>query len=317
VLIAVLSRAPVARSVCNESHDGAGAVARAARARGQRDLGRSPAASAHPREGCGGVPHRSAPSPTASCLLCRLPVIRAHEVVGVGRGRGRALPRRARARSACLWLGWTCGACDTAGSDRENLCDRARIHPAAISTAGMRDEIVADERFLRADSAALQRCARRAAPVRGLIGYRSLRQVREARRTVVRFRRAAAHPRAGGACRRPHRCLLLPKSKTSNRQRFASCVRRPRGRATRRRRRRSRLDAAIVFAPRERSWSAPERGRKGGRVICGGIHMSDIPSFPIAFFGASAASNRWRTSPAPTASGFMQLAAKRPAARPR
>ena len=208
---------------------------------------------------------------------CRLPVIPGHEVVGlVVEGGERFAPG---ARVGVPWLGWTCGVCAYCRSDRENLCDCARFTGCHLD-GGYADEIVADERFClplpeRYDDA-------HAAPLlcAGLIGYRCYAKCGDAQAIGLYGFGAAAHILAQVARADGRTVFAFTKEKDFGGQRFAlACGAHWAGDSTQAPP--QPLDAAIVFAPAGALVVAALKAvRKGGRVICGGIHMSDIPSFP-------------------------------------
>ena len=204
---------------------------------------------------------------------CRAPVTPGHEVVGTVVSTG--------ARVGVPWLGWTCGACEYCNSGRENLCERARFTGCHLD-GGYAEYMVADERFCLpiperygdAEAAPLL-CA-------GLIGFRCYRKCGDARALGIYGFGAAAH-------------ILAQIARADGRDVFAFV--RPGDEAARtfalacgaswsggsNEAPPEPLDAAIVFAPAgPLVISALRATRKGGAVICGGIHMSDIPSFAYA-----------------------------------
>jgi propanol-preferring alcohol dehydrogenase len=179
------------------------------------------------------------------------------------------------------WLGWTCGSCGYCRAGRENLCERARFTGYTVD-GGYAEAVVADARycFLIPDgyddvTAAPLLCA-------GLIGYRSLRMAGDASRIGLYGFGAAAHLIAQVAAGRGVEVLAFTRPGDATAQAFArgsgaswaggSDEPSP-----------APLDAAIVFAPVGSLVPAALRAvRPGGRVVCAGIHMSDIPSFPYA-----------------------------------
>ena len=212
----------------------------------------------------------------------KLPLVPGHEIVGivtaVGAGVGRFKPGD---RVGVPWLGWTCGACEYCRSGRENLCDQARFTGYTLD-GGYAEHTVADERFCVpipdafADvEVALLLCA-------GLIGYRSLVKTGEARRVGIYGFGAAAHIVAQVARFQGREIYAFTRRGDREAQEFAlslgavwagdSDTLPP-----------ARLDAAIIFAPAgELVPLALKAVAKGGIVVCGGIHMSDIPAFPYA-----------------------------------
>jgi alcohol dehydrogenase, propanol-preferring len=185
------------------------------------------------------------------------------------------------ARVGVPWLGWTCGECSWCLSGRENLCPRARFTGRDID-GGMAEYAVADERFCFpippgfADTqAAPLLCA-------GLIGYRALRMCGDARRVGLYGFGAAAHILAQVCRSQDQRVYAFTRPGDAAAQAFAcelgavwaggSDEPPPEP-----------LDAAIVLAPDGSLVPAALRAvAPGGTVVCGGIHMSDIPGFPYS-----------------------------------
>ena len=211
----------------------------------------------------------------------KLPLILGHEIVGaveaVGDGVDTSLEPGERV--GVPWLGWTCGACDYCTSGRENLCDQARFTGYDLD-GGYAEYAVADARYCfpipegYADvQAAPLLCA-------GLIGYRSYRMTGDAERLGIYGFGGAAHIIAQVARHQGRRIFAFTKPGDVEGQVFArelgaewaggSDETPPED-----------LDAAIIFAPVGSLLPAALRcTRKGGTVVCGGIHMSEIPAFP-------------------------------------
>ncbi|HTZ36545.1 MAG TPA: zinc-dependent alcohol dehydrogenase family protein [Stellaceae bacterium] len=220
----------------------------------------------------------------------KLPLVPGHEIVGTVIATGPGAERFATGdRVGVPWLGWTCGVCDYCTSGRENLCDRARFTGYQID-GGYAELTVADERFCFALPAAFDDVA--AAPLlcAGLIGYRTLRLASEStgqgakqgERIGIYGFGAAAHIVAQVARFQGRRVFAFTKPGDRPGQDFArglgavwaggSDEAPPEP-----------LDAALIFAPVGALVPAALRAtRKGGAVVCGGIHMSDIPAFPYA-----------------------------------
>ncbi len=212
----------------------------------------------------------------------KLPLVPGHEIVGIvescGPGVGSLTPGQ---RVGIPWLGWTCGACEYCRSGRENLCDAAKFTGYTLD-GGYAEYVVADARYCfplpgDGDDAAMAPllCA-------GLIGYRSLRKAGDARRLGLYGFGAAAHIVIQVARHQGREVYAFTRRGDAAAQAFArrlgavwagsSEESPPEG-----------LDAAIIFAPVGALVPAALRAvRKGGVVVCGGIHMSDIPSFPYA-----------------------------------
>jgi alcohol dehydrogenase, propanol-preferring len=210
----------------------------------------------------------------------KLPLVLGHQIVGTVERPGRgALRFRAGDRVGVPWLGWTDGDCAYCRSGRENLCDRARFTGYDID-GGYAEYTVADERFcfpIPAGYPDLQ-----AAPLLcgGLIGYRALRMTGDARRLGLYGFGSAAHMIIQVARRQARRVFAFTSPGDTATQQFArglgaewaggSLDAPPEP-----------LDAAIIFAPVGALVPAALRAlAKGGIVVCAGIHMTDIPSFP-------------------------------------
>jgi propanol-preferring alcohol dehydrogenase len=198
----------------------------------------------------------------------KLPLVVGHQIVGEAEdGRRLGVP----------WLGWTCGECRYCLSGRENLCDRARFTGYDLD-GGYAEWAVADERFcfpIPEDYPDLQ-----AAPLlcAGLIGYRALRLAGDAERLGLYGFGAAAHIIAQVARHEGRRVFAFTRAGDDAAQSFARELGAEWAGAGRPP---EELDAAIIFAPAgELVPAALEATAKGGSVVCAGIHMSDIPSFP-------------------------------------
>jgi alcohol dehydrogenase, propanol-preferring len=210
----------------------------------------------------------------------KLPLVPGHQIVGrvvaTGEGAERFRPGE---RVGIPWLGWTCGECRYCLSERENLCDRARFTGYQLD-GGYAEAAAADERFcfpVPEGYADLQ-----AAPLlcAGLIGYRALRLVGEAERLGLYGFGASAHIVAQVARHQGRRIFAFTRADAAAARRFArelgaEWAGDARGSAP------EELDAAIIFAPVGALVPAALAAvAKGGSVVCAGIHMSDIPSFP-------------------------------------
>ena len=230
----------------------------------------------------------------AACAVCRtdlhivdgeltepkLPLVPGHQIVGHVRGAGPGAERFAEGdRVGVPWLGWTDGSCRYCRSSRENLCDNARF-TGYDRDGGYATMVAADERFcfsLPEGFPDLQ-----AAPLlcAGLIGYRSLRLAGDAERLGLYGFGASAHIIIQVARHQGRRVFAFTRGDDEAAQAFArelgaewagdSMGPPP-----------QELDAAIIFAPVGALVPAALRAvAKGGTVVCAGIHMSDIPSFP-------------------------------------
>jgi propanol-preferring alcohol dehydrogenase len=212
----------------------------------------------------------------------KLPLIPGHEIVGTVVELGASVNRfKIGERVGVPWLGWTCGQCRYCDNGAENLCDLARFTGYTLD-GGYAEYTVADQRycFLIPDfysdaEAAPLLCA-------GLIGYRSLVKAGNGKRLGLYGFGAAAHIVAQVAKYQQREVYAFTRTGDTAAREFAldlgaawaggSNEPPP-----------ERLDAAIIFAPAgELIPQALKAVGKGGIVVCGGIHMTDIPTFPYA-----------------------------------
>ena len=203
----------------------------------------------------------------------KLPLVPGHQIVGRDVHSG--------ARYGVPWLGWTCGICRFCLVDQENLCDQARFTGYTLD-GGYASHVVADARYCfpipdayTPEEAAPLLCA-------GMIGYRAYRMVGEAERIGFYGFGSAAQILAQIARADGRSVYAFTREGDHAAQRFAlskgavwaggSTGTAPEP-----------LDAAIIFAPAgSLVVEALTQVRKGGVVVCAGIHMSDIPSFPYS-----------------------------------
>jgi propanol-preferring alcohol dehydrogenase len=219
------------------------------------------------------------------------PRILGHQIVGtvVDPDQKRAATPQATSSEATAagrrvgvpWLGWTCGECVYCLSGRENLCLRARFTGCDID-GGQAEYTVADERFCFPIPEGFHDL--QAAPLlcAGLIGYRSLRMCGEAQRVGFYGFGAAAHILIQVCRSQGREVFAFTRPGDEKAQAFAlelgavwagGSDERPA----------QELEAAIIFAPDGSLVPlALEAVARGGTVVCGGIHMSDIPSFPYS-----------------------------------
>jgi len=212
----------------------------------------------------------------------KLPLVPGHEIVGTVEQLGQTVERfEIGDRVGVPWLGWTCGECSFCRSGRENLCDRAKFTGFTLD-GGYAEYTVADQRFCfpvpdsygDAEAAPLL-CA-------GLIGYRSLVKAGAGKRLGIYGFGAAAHIVAQVARHQKRRIYAFTRPGDQQAKDFAlklgAVWAGASGEAPP-----EKLDAAIIFAPAgELVPHALRALDKGGVVVCGGIHMSDIPSFPYS-----------------------------------
>jgi propanol-preferring alcohol dehydrogenase len=211
-----------------------------------------------------------------------LPVIPGHEIIGtvveLGTDAGQL---KVGDRVGVPWLGWTCGLCPFCRSGRENLCDQPRFTGYTLD-GGYAEYTLADSRYCFAIPEAYGNAE--AAPLlcAGLIGYRSLVMAGDARCLGIYGFGAAAHIIAQVARYQGRQIYAFTRPGDNESQQFArqlgatwagdSTALPP-----------DPLDAAILFAPVGALVPPALRAvAKGGTVVCGGIHMSDIPSFPYS-----------------------------------
>src|SRR5258706_2066843 len=209
----------------------------------------------------------------------RLPIVPGHQIVGTVEAAGEGAGHPTGARVGIPWLGGTCGVCRFGRSGRENLCPRARFTGLDID-GGYAERAVADGRFcfaLPEGFADLE-----AAPLlcAGLIGFRTLRLAGDAERLGIYGFGAAAHIICQVAVAEGRRVFAFTRAGDEATQAFArelgaEWAGDALGPAP------EELDAALIFAPAgELIPAALAAVAPGGTVVCGGIHMSDIPSFP-------------------------------------
>ena len=212
----------------------------------------------------------------------RCPLTPGHEIVGVVEACGpQAAFFRPGDRVGVPWLAFTCGVCEYCRAGAENLCVRA-LFTGYTRDGGYAQQLLADARYClplprAADAASIAPllCA-------GLIGYRAYRKAGEGERLGLYGFGAAAHLIAQVARHEGRRVFAFTRAGDEEGQRFALKIGAvwaggsdevpP-----------ERLDAAILFAPVGALIPAALSAvRAGGRVVCAGIHMSDVPAFPYS-----------------------------------
>ncbi|GAB2800544.1 zinc-dependent alcohol dehydrogenase family protein [Halomonas shantousis] len=210
------------------------------------------------------------------------PIIPGHEIIGRVAGCGPGVTLVHGARLGVPWLGYSCGECWYCSHEQENLCDRARFTGYQID-GGFAEYTLADHRFCFPISPDYSSAAAAPLMCAGLIGYRSLSMCgNDLQRLGIYGFGAAAHIVAQIALWQGVELYAFTRPGDERAQLFAQQLGAtwvgnsdqlpdvP-------------LDAAIIFAPVGGLVPAALRAvRKGGLVVCGGIHMSDIPSFPYA-----------------------------------
>ncbi|MGW8270138.1 MAG: zinc-dependent alcohol dehydrogenase family protein [Burkholderiales bacterium] len=244
----------------------------------------------------------------------KLPLVPGHEIVGTVEALGAGVERhRVGDRVGVPWLGGSCGRCEFCRRGEENLCADARFTGYQLD-GGYAEYALADARFCftipeRYDdaSAAPLLCA-------GLIGYRSLRFAGEARRLGIYGFGAAAHIVAQVAVAEGREVYAFTRAGDTPAQALARKVgacwaggsQEPAPEP---------LDAAIIFAPVGALVPAAlEAVRRGGIVVCGGIHMSDIPSFPYRLLWGERTLRSVANLTRKDAEDFLAVAARAPIA---
>lgn len=210
----------------------------------------------------------------------RYPIVPGHEVVGIVEARGPGVDAPAIGqRVAVAWLGSACGHCPYCAERRENLCD----HPSFTGYSrdgGFASHVLADASFVFPLDAAADPVATAPLVCAGLIGWRALKLAGPGRRIGLYGFGAAAHILAQVLRFQGRDTYAFTRDGDAMAQDYARALGAAWAGASQ-----SlppeQLDAAIIFAPLGGLVPlALQAVRKGGRVVCGGIHMSDIPSFP-------------------------------------
>ncbi len=245
------------------------------------------------------IRERPAPAPgqlllkVRACGVCRtdlhvvdgelpegvLPIVPGHEIVGEVMACGDGVDIAPGTRMGVPWLGWTCGRCHFCRNGQENLCDAARFTGYQLD-GGYAQHALADARYCFELPAAMEDA--HAAPLlcAGLIGYRSWRMAGTGKRLGLYGFGAAAHIVTQVARWSGQQVYAFTRRSDTAAQQFAlsmgaqwagsSDESPPQP-----------LDAAIIFAPvGELVPAALQALRKGGTLVCGGIHMSDLPAMP-------------------------------------
>ncbi|MBI2961433.1 MAG: zinc-dependent alcohol dehydrogenase family protein [Betaproteobacteria bacterium] len=241
-----------------------------------------------------------------------LPMIPGHEIVGRVCAIGSGVSGfRLGERVGVPWLGWTCGRCEFCARGRENLCEQARFTGYQIQ-GGYAEYTLADARYCfplpeEGDPASLAPllCA-------GLIGYRALSMAGDSHRVGIYGFGAAAHIVAQVLRFQKREFYAVTRRGDAASQEFArnlgaawagSAEETPP----------AKLDAALIFAPAGDLVPAALRHlERGGCVICAGIHMSDIPSFPYSILWGERAIRSVANLTRRDGEEFLAIAAKVP-----
>ncbi len=211
----------------------------------------------------------------------RLPIVPGHEIVGTVVSCGEGVQYSRGSRLGVPWLGYTCSHCEFCRNGQENLCDNAAFTGYQLD-GGYAEHAVANARYCFELPTALDDA--HAAPLlcAGLIGYRSWRMAADAHRLGIFGFGAAAHLIAQVAYYKGQDVYAFTRTGDIKAQQFALELG-ARWAGSSEDRAPALVDAALIFAPIGELVPAAMRAvRKGGSVICAGIHMSDIPSLPYS-----------------------------------
>jgi propanol-preferring alcohol dehydrogenase len=210
----------------------------------------------------------------------KLPLVPGHQIVGSIERRGEGvLPLQLGERIGVPWLGGTCGHCERCTTGRENLCERARFTGYTLD-GGYADYALADAAFCFPIPAGFDHV--HAAPLlcAGMIGYRALSLCGDGRRVGLYGFGAAAHIAIQLLTYQGRDCFAFTRPGDEQAQRSARALGAIWAGASTDKPPQE-LDAALIFAPIGALVPlALEATAPGGTVVCAGIHMSDIPSFP-------------------------------------
>ncbi|TMF09330.1 MAG: zinc-dependent alcohol dehydrogenase family protein [Chloroflexi bacterium] len=242
----------------------------------------------------------------------KLPLVPGHEIIGTVERLGEAAGRfKTGDRIGVGWLASTCGKCRYCVADQENLCDYALFTGYTVD-GGYAEYAIAREQYCFPAPAGYE--PGEAAPLMcaGLIGYRSLVKAGEARRLGMYGFGAAAHIIAQVARHQGREVYAFTRPGDHKAQAFARELGAEWagdvGQAPP-----AELDAAIIFAPVGSLVPVALKAvRKGGTVVCGGIHMSDIPRFPYELLWAERTVCSVANVTRQDAEGFLALAQQLP-----
>jgi propanol-preferring alcohol dehydrogenase len=243
----------------------------------------------------------------------KLPLIPGHQIVGYVEAIGSGVNGFAKGQRVGIpWLAWTDGSCPYCKSARENLCDNARFTGYTVD-GGYAEFVVADAGFtFQLDPALGDDVATAPLLCAGMLGYRSLRKAGDAVRLGIYGFGSAAHLIIQVALYQKRSVFAFTRPGDKEKQEFARSMgatwaggsdEMPP----------EKLDAAIIFAPVGALVPAALRAlAKGGIIVCGGIHMSDIPSFPYADLWQERAIGSVANLTRQDGAEFLELAARIP-----
>jgi propanol-preferring alcohol dehydrogenase len=241
----------------------------------------------------------------------KLPLVPGHQIVGKLVEAGEGAERfGAGQRVGIPWLGWTCGECRYCRSGRENLCERALFTGYQLD-GGYAELVVADERYAFPVPDGYEDL--QAAPLlcAGLIGYRSLRLCGDAERLGLYGFGASAHIICQVAVHQGRRVYAITRPGDESGQAFATELGATWAGAADDLP--EELDAAIIFAPAGELVPVALRAlAPGGTVVCAGIHMTDIPSFPYELLWGERALRSVANLTRRDGEEFLQLAPRVP-----
>jgi len=212
----------------------------------------------------------------------KLPLVPGHEVIGTVMKLGATVTGfKIGERVGVPWLGSTCGSCHFCLTDQENLCEHAGFTGYTLD-GGFADYMAADHQYCFPVPASFSDIEAAPLMCAGLIGYRAFRMVGSAKRIGLYGYGAAAHIITQVANYQGREIFAFTKDDDWKAQEFAKSLGAVWAGSSTQSAPHT-LDAAIIFAPvGSLVPTALKAVNKGGTVVCAGIHMSDIPSFPYS-----------------------------------
>jgi len=243
----------------------------------------------------------------------KIPLIPGHEIVGIVTKRGEKVTKLNEGDAIGIsWMGYTCGHCKYCGRGQENLCENARFTGYTID-GGYAEYTVAHEQYCFPLSSRYANASGAPLLCAGLIGYRSYSMINKAAEKIGIYGfGAAAHILIQVAIYDGKKIFAFTREGDTSAQEFALKL----GAVwsgDSRQMPPQQLDAAIIFAPVGNL--VPKALRdidKGGIVVCGGIHMSDIPSFPYHILWEERAIRSVANLTRKDGNGFLKIAPQVP-----